>query len=88
MPKPKGPSRAIASLPKPGQAQEAYEGRSRTKDAAVVKATFTLPKVVHRHLLTLCVDLNVSQQELFMRALDVWLRQNGEPSVKELVERG
>ncbi|HEY1246640.1 MAG TPA: hypothetical protein VGF29_17585 [Hyphomicrobiaceae bacterium] len=88
MPKPKGPSRAIASLPTPGQAQAAYEARPRTKDAPVVKATFTLPKAVHRHLLTLCLDLNVSQQQLFMQALDVWLRQRGEPSVQELVERG
>jgi hypothetical protein len=89
MPKPpKAPSRAIASLPTPGRSQAPYEPRNRTKDAAVVKATFTLPKAVHRHLLTLAIDLNVSQQQLFMQAIDLWLRQRGEPSVQELVERG
>ena len=65
-----------------------YVPRPRTKGAPVVKATFTLPKAVHRHLLRLAVDLNVSQQQLFMQALDVWLRQRREPSVQDLVERG
>lgn len=88
MPKPKGTSRAIASLPTPGQSRAPYEPRTRTKDAPVVKATFTLPKAVHRRLLMLSAELDLSQQQLFMQALDAWLRERGEPSVQDLVERG
>ncbi len=47
-----------------------------------------LPKVVHRRLRRLAINLNTSQQDLFMQALDVWLRERGEPSVKALVETG
>ena len=63
-----------------------YVPRTRTKGARTVSATFMLPRPVSKHLRKLSADLNCSQQEILMQALDGWLREQG-TSVAALVER-
>ena len=52
-----------------------------TKDA---KQTVFIPRKVHKRLKEICLEKNISQQQIFMAALDLYLKQEGEPSISEL----
>lgn len=78
-------ARLISSLPAAVSSRKTHEKRGRRNlEAGKTKASFWLETPVHRRLLELCLELNTSQQQIFMEALDLWLHKRGEPSITDL----
>lgn len=48
------------------------------------KASFFLGQKTHEHLMKICKENNISQQQIFEESLNGWLRAMGEPSADEL----
>jgi hypothetical protein len=65
--------------------QPTYQKRPRRDgDANRTKMSVWLDARVHKHLLRICIDMNTSQQQIMLEALDLWLAKNRQPTLGEL----
>lgn len=73
---------SIAGLPQKvcndGPVHAAVKTMNETQSA---KQTFFIPRKVHKRLKEFCLDHHTSQQQIFIAALELWLRQEGLPSI-------
>jgi hypothetical protein len=76
---------AIGRLPT-GAAQPLTPKAKVADEAAPSKQTIMIPRKVHRRLKEICLERNTSIQQILAAALDLWLIEAGEGSMKEIEE--
>ena len=76
---------AVNRLPK-GAAQPMALKPRVADDTGPSKQTIMIPRKVHRRLREICVEQNTSIQGILAAALDLWLIEAGEGSIKEIEE--
>ncbi len=52
------------------------------------KQTLKIPRPVHKRLRQICIERNVSMQDIFVDALDRWLIAEGERGIAEIEAQG
>lgn len=57
----------------------------QVKEEQPAKQTVFIPRPVHKRLKEICFERNISQQQIFMAALDAWLVGEGEPPIDKLI---
>ena len=76
---------AANALPKADSVGSIRPLRQRSKaPEGKVKMSVWIDKRPHRRLLEICIEKNTSQQQIMLQALDMWLIENGEPTIQDM----